>query len=68
MAAVAFATAFLASIVLVATAAWVGIPFLSAVASVVQRGFFPWPTTPLEWVNKLTIYIGLVDFAWMMVT
>jgi hypothetical protein len=68
VAAVAFVTAFLASIVLAAKAAWVGIPFVSAIASVVQRSFFRWPTTPLEWVNKLAIYIGLVDFAWMLAT
>lgn len=68
VAGLAFVAAILASIVLAGKAAWLGIPFASAVATVVQRGFFRWPTTPLEWVNKLAIYIGLVDFAWMMAT
>lgn len=48
VAGLAFVAAILASIVLAAKAAWLGIPFASAVATVVQRGFFRWPTTPLE--------------------
>lgn len=64
VAAVAWVTAILASVLLAVKAAWFGIPFFSAVASVVQRGFFRWPETPLEWINKLAIYIGLADLAW----
>jgi hypothetical protein len=64
IAAVAWITAILASVLLVAKAAWLGIPLVSAVASVVSHGFFRWPTTPLEWISKLAIYIGLADLVW----
>jgi hypothetical protein len=64
---VIWGTALLATPLLALKSAWVGIPFVSAVAGAVQRGFFSWPTTPLEWVNKLAIYIGIADFVWLIV-
>ena len=68
IAAVAWITAIVASLLLVAKAAWFGIPLASAFASVIARGFFRWPRTPLEWINKLAIYIGLADFGLRLAT
>lgn len=66
LAIVVWGTALAATLLLALKSAWVGIPFVSAVAGAVQRGFFNWPRTPLEWVNKLAIYIGIADFVWLI--
>lgn len=66
LAIVVWGTALATTLLLALKSAWVGIPFVSAVAGAVQRGFFSWPTTPLEWVNKLAIYIGIADFIWLI--
>lgn len=63
---VVWGTALVATLLLALKSAWVGIPFVSAVAGAVQRGFFNRPRTLLEWVNKLAIYIGIADFIWLM--
>ncbi len=64
---VTWLTAAFATLSLAAKAAWVSIPFVSAVAAALERGFLRWPTTPLEWVNKLAIYIGLAEFALLFI-
>ncbi len=65
VAAVAWLTALAATLLLVVKSMWYGIPLVSSIAAVLGRGFFRWPRSPLEWVNKLAIYIGLAQSLWV---
>ena len=64
----ALVTSLLATVALAFKAVWLGIPFASALSTVMRRAFFRWPKTPLEWINKLAVYIGFADVAWMALT